>query len=116
MAATAALAACSTAAAHGPAGWGAAHSRPAWLPQVWWAIGMCETHLDWRHRTRDYQGAFGFHRDSWDQFKPAGFPADADGATPQQQLVVARRIYDRYRFTGWGCHTRGGYLQWLHRR
>lgn len=76
---------------------------------------MCETHLNWRHRTRDYQGAFGFYRGSWDQFRPAGFPADAWQATPRQQLVVARRIYARYRFTGWGCHKHGGYLHWMRR-
>lgn len=109
------LLACIVLAAAGPAhGWDA-QPRPRWLPKVWWAIGMCETGLNWTHRTRDYQGAFGFYAGSWDAFAPAGFPAEAYLASPRQQLVVARRIHARYGFTGWGCWTHGGYRVWMAR-
>lgn len=87
--------------------------RPPWLPKIWWAIGMCETGLDYRHNSGAYQGAYGFYRGSWDAFKPAGYPAEAYQATPRQQLTVARRIYARYGLTGWGCYTHGGYRYWI---
>ena len=89
--------------------------RPRWLPRIWWAIGMCETGLNWRHHSSSYQGAFGFYSGSWDQFKPAGYPAEAYEATPWQQYQVALRIWRRYGFSGWGCYTGGGYRYWLAR-
>ena len=87
--------------------------KPKWLPKVWYAIGMCETGLNWRHNTTSYEGAFGFHYRSWDGFKPHGYPRDAWMASPRQQYVVARRIYARYHFSGWGCYTHGGYLAYM---
>lgn len=92
-----------------------AKPRPRWMTTVEWAVAMCETGLNWRHRTRDYQGAYGFYRGSWDAFKPDGYPADADQATPLQQTIVARRIRARYGWTGWGCVTHGGYRYWINR-
>jgi hypothetical protein len=88
-------------------------ARPAWLPKVWWAIGMCETRLDWRHNSGTYEGAFGFYKGSWDRFRPPAFPDAAYDATPRQQFIVAKRIWARYGFTGWGCYTNGGYRYWL---
>lgn len=99
------------ASAHGPS----THPRPAWLPKVWWAVGMCETHLNWRHNSGTYEGAFGFHYGSWDRFKPAGAPHAAYLATPREQYRAALNIYRRYGFTGWGCHTNGGYRYWMAR-
>ena len=90
-------------------------TRPKWMTQTEWAVGMCETQLDWRHRTRDYQGAYGFYRRSWDAFRPSGYPDEAYNATPWQQTVVMRRIRARYGWTGWGCVTHGGYRYWLGR-
>lgn len=89
--------------------------KPRYMTAVEWAVGMCETGLNPRHRTRDYQGAYGFYRGSWDAFKPRGYPEEADQATLWQQTVVARRIRARYGWTGWGCHTGGGYRYWLGR-
>lgn len=79
------------------------------------AVAMCETGINWSHRTSDYEGAYGFYRGSWDAFKPAGYPDAASDATPWQQTVVMRRIRDRYGWSGWGCVTHGGYLHWLGR-
>jgi hypothetical protein len=81
-----------------------------WLPDKWQRIGACETGYgkrpgNWKHHNSSYQGAFGFATQSWDQFKPNGYPEDADQATPWQQYVVALRIYHRYGLTGWGCRN-----------
>lgn len=89
--------------------------RPSWLTPTEWAVGMCETGLNWRQRTRDYQGAYGFYRRSWDAFRPAGYPSEAYLASPWQQTVVMRRIRARYGWSGWGCYTHGGYRYWMGR-
>lgn len=93
----------------------AAPKRPVWLPKTWWAIALCETGGNWRHSTRDYVSAFGIYRGSWAAFRPAWVPADASKATPREQYAVALAIWRRYRFTGWGCFTHGGYRYWMGR-
>jgi hypothetical protein len=85
--------------------------RPGWLPKLYWAVGMCETQLDWRHHTTSYQGAFGFANAAWDQYRYPGYPSEAYYATPWQQYRVIRRIG----LGGNGCYLHGGYLYWLSR-
>lgn len=75
-----------------------------WMPPVWQRLARCETGLNWRHNSGTYEGAFGFYKGSWDQFRYAGYPSSADRATPWQQYRVALRIHARYGFTGWGCY------------
>ncbi len=75
----------------------------AWLPDKWRRIGICETGLNWQHQNSSYEGAFGFATQSWDSFKPDGYPDHASQASPWQQYVVALNIYRRYGFSGWGC-------------
>ena len=77
----------------------------AWLPDKWRRIGVCETGLNWLHHNSSYQGAFGFATQSWDSFKLAGYPEDADQASPWQQYMVALAIYRRYGLSGWGCRN-----------
>lgn len=82
-----------------------------WLPDKWQRIGACETgygkrpgRWDWNSGT--YQGAFGFHYASWDQFKPVWWwPDNAYDATPWQQYRTALAIHARYGFSGWGCRN-----------
>lgn len=82
-----------------------------WLPDKWQRIGACETgygkrpgRWDWNSST--YQGAFGFHYASWDQFKPvAWWPDNAYDATPWQQFRVALEIHKQFGFSGWGCRN-----------
>ena len=88
------------------------HQWHKWLPPVWQRIAKCETGLNWKHRTRDYQGAFGIYRGSWDAFRYRGYPTEAYLATPWQQYRVALRIHARYGFTGWGC-TKGPEHAWV---
>jgi hypothetical protein len=78
-------------------------ARPAWMPAVFHRIAVCETHADPSWHTRDYQGMFGMFRGTWDDYKPAGYPADADDATPRQQLVVARIVARKFGLSAWGC-------------
>ena len=73
------------------------------LPWKWREIVMCETHMNWAHNSGTYQGAFGFHHDSWDRFNTFGYPSEAYLATPEQQYRVALAIYARYGYSGWGC-------------
>lgn len=88
--------------------------QPTWLPRIYYAIGVCETGLNWKHHTRDYQGAFGFYSGSWDQYKPKGYPADADQATPYQQYRVAKIIHDKFGFSDpWGCYRNGNYRYYM---
>lgn len=88
--------------------------QPHWLPRIYYAIAVCETGLNYKHHTRDYQGAYGFYRGSWDEYKPSGYPNDADQATPYQQYVVAKRIHDKYNsFSGWGCYRNGDYRYYM---
>jgi hypothetical protein len=81
-----------------------------WMPQVWQRIAHCESGTrpprdpNWKHNSGTFQGAFGFHYGSWDDFRPRGYPSEAYNATPWQQYRVALRIHARYRFTGWGCY------------
>ncbi len=77
----------------------------AWLPDKWRRIGVCETGLNWQHQNSSYEGAFGFAQQSWDSFKPSGYPDHASQATPWQQYQVALAIYNRYGYSGWGCRN-----------
>jgi hypothetical protein len=80
------------------------------MPPVFWRISVCETGANPRHRTRDYQGMFGFYKGTWDDYKPKGYPADANEASPRQQLVVARIVARRVWLSAWGCHR---FYRWV---
>lgn len=89
----------------------------AWLPRGWYGIGSCETGYggdpNWHHNSGAYQGAFGFARKSWDDFRVRAnprwgpYPSEAYEATPRQQFEVALAIFREYGLSGWGC--RGAY-------
>jgi len=74
-----------------------------WLPAKWQRIIQCETYSTFSWNSGTYQGAFGFHRSSWDAFRLPGYPSEAYLATPRQQYEVALAIWRRYGFSGWGC-------------
>jgi hypothetical protein len=82
-----------------------------WLPDKWQRIGACETGYGkrpgrWTWNSGTYQGAFGFHHQSWDGFKPyAHYPREAYLASPWQQYQTALAIYRRYGLSGWGCRN-----------
>lgn len=74
-----------------------------WLPSQWKTVIQCETQSNHRHYNSSYEGAYGFATSSWDAFRPASYPSNANLATPWQQYMVASRIHARYGFSGWGC-------------
>ena len=86
-------------------------ARPAWLPKLYWAVGMCETQLDWRHNNSSYEGAFGFSKLAWREYRYPGYPSHAYMASPWEQYRVIRRIG----LGGNGCYLHGGYLVWMRR-
>lgn len=80
-----------------------------WLPRLWYAIGMCETQLNWQHNSGTYQGAFGFWYGTWDSYKPHGAPSEAYLATPREQYQAALNVAARVGLGAWGCYSHGGY-------
>lgn len=85
-----------------------------WMPAIWQRIAHCESGTrppadpNWKHNSGTYQGALGFHYDSWDRFNSFGYPSEAYLATPWQQYKVALAIYNykNYKFSGWGCYDK----------
>ena len=47
-----------------------------------------------------YQGGLQFHPDTWDGFKPSGYPDEAYQANRNQQIRVAERVLEAQ---GWGA-------------
>jgi len=72
-----------------------------WLPKLWYAIGMCETALDWHFDSGTYVSAFGIIR--------SAFPTWNGNNTPREQYRVALGIANRYGLGAWGCYSHGGY-------
>lgn len=72
-----------------------------WLPRLWYAIGMCETHLDWNFDSGTYVSAFGIIR--------SAFPGWNGHNSPREQYRVALGIAGRYGLGAWGCYSHGGY-------
>lgn len=66
-----------------------------------WVDGVRYPGGKWDHYTASYEGAFGFTHQTWDAYKPAGWPEDANLATPEQQTEVARILYGRYGVEPW---------------
>lgn len=72
-----------------------------WLPRLWYAIGMCETGLDWHFDSGTYVSAFGIIR--------SAFPGWNGNNSPREQYRVALGIAGRYGLNAWGCYSHGGY-------
>jgi uncharacterized protein YabE (DUF348 family) len=72
---------------------------------IWDAMARCEAGGRWdavrRVNSRlSYYGGLQFHPDTWDRNRPADFPAFANEASRDQQIVVAERVLARQ---GWGA-------------
>ena len=61
---------------------------------VWQQLALCESGQRWDVVRDVYQGGLQFDARTWDRYVVAhpGFPADADDATPEQQVVVAEDV------------------------
>lgn len=74
--------------------------RPAPVPppppstqddSVWDRLAQCESGGNWStHGT--YHGGLQFHPDTWNRWKPSGYPAYAYEASREQQIVVGKRL------------------------
>ena len=84
-------------------------SYPADRAEYWAAMGRCEQPGDgwggvqWDIHGPTYEGGLGFYVSTWDHWRPEDFPENAGDATPEQQMIVADRIYDDVGPGAWGC-------------
>jgi len=72
---------------------------------IWDAMARCESGSRWDivrrvNATLSYYGGLQFHPDTWTRNRPADFPAFANEASRDQQIVVAERVLARQ---GWGA-------------
>jgi uncharacterized protein YabE (DUF348 family) len=72
---------------------------------IWDAMARCESGGRWDAVRRvsaslSYYGGLQFHPDTWNRNRPADFPAYANEASRDQQIVVAERVLARQ---GWGA-------------
>ncbi len=71
---------------------------------AWSAIARCETGTRWDWHTTSYGGALGIAHVTWQAFGGTEYAPTAGDATPWQQLLIARKIRDRYHgYHPWGC-------------
>lgn len=74
----------------------------------WRALGVCETGLTWTWHQPSYGGAFGIYHGTWRSFGGSDYAPTAGEAPPFLQVIVARRIRDRYGYAAWGCGRKLG--------
>ena len=68
----------------------------------WDELARCENGGDWNVVDR-YGGGLGIFIGTWHAFGGDEFASNPGYATKAQQIIVAERIYARYRLSGWGC-------------
>lgn len=69
---------------------------------VWDRLAQCESNGNWAMRGT-YHGGLQFHPDTWNRWKPAGYPDYAYEATREQQIHVGERL-----------HAARGWAPWPH--
>lgn len=62
--------------------------------------GFVEASANWSATAGTFEGGLQFHPDTWDGFKPAGYPGAAYEASREQQIAVAEKVLDAQ---GWGA-------------
>ena len=73
----------------------------------WDGIALCETAGNWSMRGPRYSGGVGFYNGTWKGFGGLQFASNAGSATREEQIVIAERVHDAFRLTGWGCRAYG---------
>lgn len=80
---------------------------PAPIASHWVELAECESHGEWDYGPHSnwgshlFEGGLQFHPDTWDGFKPDGYPDAAYQATPQQQVNVAERVQEAQGWRAW---------------
>lgn len=59
---------------------------------VWDALARCESSGRWNIANSLHQGGLQFAVSTWDRYAPPGYPRDAQLATREQQIAVARLV------------------------
>lgn len=67
---------------------------------VWDRLAVCESSGNWASTVGLYEGGLQFHPQTWDAYKPAGYPEAAYQASREQQILVAERVLAQQ---GWGA-------------
>lgn len=90
---------------------------PAPAPQNGWSLdwdrlAQCESHGEWDYGPHSgwgnglFEGGLQFDPDTWDAYKPAGYPEAAYQATKAQQILVAERVLAEQGLGAWPACTR----------
>lgn len=70
------------------------------VSSVWDRLAQCEASGNWASTVGFYEGGLQFHPQTWDAYKPSGYPDHAYQATREQQIAVAERVLADQ---GWGA-------------
>ena len=78
---------------------------PAEDDSVWDRLAQCESGGNW-HLDGAYDGGLQFHPDTWNRWKPSGYPAYAYQASREQQIVVGKRLHAARGWSPWPACAR----------
>lgn len=67
---------------------------------VWDRLAQCESGGNWQARGT-YHGGLQFHPDTWNRWKPGGYPAYAYEASREQQIEVGKRLQSARGWSPW---------------
>lgn len=73
---------------------------PAADDSVWDRLAQCESGGNW-HLDSTYDGGLQFHPDTWNRWKPRGYPGYAYQATREQQIHVGKRLHAARGWSPW---------------
>ena len=78
----------------------------------WDVLAECESHGEWDYGPHSgwgsgiFEGGLQFHPNTWDGYKPAGYPEAAYQASRAQQIVVAEKVLAEQGLGAWPACTR----------
>lgn len=78
----------------------------------WDTLAECESHGEWDYGPHSgwgsgkFQGGLQFHPNTWDSYKPEGYPAEAYQASREQQIAVAELVLAEQGWAAWPACTR----------
>ena len=73
---------------------------PAEDDSVWYRLAECESGGNWATQGT-YHGGLQFHPDTWNAWKPSGYPAYAYQASAAQQITVGKRLQAAQGWSPW---------------
>lgn len=78
----------------------------------WDVLAECESHGEWDYGPHSgwgsgmFEGGLQFHSDTWDAYKPSGYPKAAYQASRTQQINVAEKVLDEQGLKAWPACTK----------